>query len=44
MDDLLSAVYANVNCALFDNCILGALTDKTRVLVTHQHHVLLRVD
>ncbi|KAL6604391.1 hypothetical protein LY90DRAFT_663298 [Neocallimastix californiae] len=44
MDDPLSAVDAHVSRALFDNCILGALADKTRVLVTHQLHVLPRVD
>jgi len=44
MDDPLSAVDAHVSRALFDNCILGALSNKTRVLVTHQLHVLPRVD
>eukprot|EP00833_Pecoramyces_ruminatium_P009790 jgi/Orpsp1_1/1183822/evm.model.c7180000086833.2 len=44
MDDPLSAVDAHVSRALFDNCILGALANKTRVLVTHQLHVLPRVD
>jgi len=44
MDDPLSAVDAHVSRALFDNCILGALEGKTRVLVTHQLHVLPDVD
>ncbi|ORX52519.1 hypothetical protein BCR36DRAFT_349904 [Piromyces finnis] len=44
MDDPLSAVDAHVSRALFDNCILGALSNKTRVLVTHQLHVLPKVD
>ncbi|OUM67328.1 hypothetical protein PIROE2DRAFT_34050, partial [Piromyces sp. E2] len=44
MDDPLSAVDAHVSRALFDNCILGALGSKTRVLVTHQLHVLPDVD
>ncbi|ORX63492.1 hypothetical protein BCR32DRAFT_226999, partial [Anaeromyces robustus] len=44
MDDPLSAVDAHVSRALFDNCILGALANKTRILVTHQLHVLPRVD
>ncbi|ORX63493.1 hypothetical protein BCR32DRAFT_330852 [Anaeromyces robustus] len=44
MDDPLSAVDAHVSRALFDNCILGALANKTRILVTHHLHVLPRVD
>jgi len=44
MDDPLSAVDAHVSRALFDNCILGALANKTRILVTHQLHILPRVD
>ncbi|OUM67324.1 hypothetical protein PIROE2DRAFT_53426 [Piromyces sp. E2] len=44
MDDPLSAVDAHVSRALFDNCILSALAGKTRILVTHQLHVLPRVD
>ncbi|KAL6600247.1 hypothetical protein LY90DRAFT_660286 [Neocallimastix californiae] len=44
MDDPLSAVDAHVSRTLFDNCIHGALADKTRILVTHQLHVLPRVD
>jgi len=44
MDDPLSAVDAHVSRDLFDNCIAGALAGKTRILVTHQLHVLPRVD
>jgi ABC-type multidrug transport system fused ATPase/permease subunit len=44
LDDPLSAVDAHVSRYLFDKCILGALKDKTRVLVTHQLHVLPNVD
>ncbi|GJJ74211.1 ATP-binding cassette, subfamily C (CFTR/MRP), member 1 [Entomortierella parvispora] len=44
LDDPLSAVDAHVGKYLFKNCILGALHGKTRVLVTHQLHVLPQVD
>ncbi|OUM67331.1 hypothetical protein PIROE2DRAFT_40147 [Piromyces sp. E2] len=44
MDDPLSAVDAHVSRDLFDNCITGALAGKTRILVTHQLHVLPKVD
>ncbi|KAG4104317.1 P-loop containing nucleoside triphosphate hydrolase protein [Neocallimastix lanati (nom. inval.)] len=44
MDDPLSAVDAHVSRDLFDNCITGALNGKTRILVTHQLHVLPDVD
>ncbi|KAI9339971.1 P-loop containing nucleoside triphosphate hydrolase protein [Obelidium mucronatum] len=44
MDDPLSAVDAHVGRFLFENCILGALKDKTRILVTHQLHFLSRAD
>ncbi|KAJ3059726.1 hypothetical protein HDU98_004224, partial [Podochytrium sp. JEL0797] len=44
MDDPLSAVDAHVGNFLFENCILGALKNKTRILVTHQLHFLSRVD
>ncbi|KAI8831071.1 P-loop containing nucleoside triphosphate hydrolase protein [Chytriomyces cf. hyalinus JEL632] len=44
MDDPLSAVDAHVGRYLFENCILGALKDKTRILVTHQLHFLSRAD
>ncbi|OUM60193.1 hypothetical protein PIROE2DRAFT_54778 [Piromyces sp. E2] len=44
MDDPLSAVDAHVSRHLFENCICGALAKKTRVLVTHQLHLLPKVD
>ncbi|ORY42753.1 P-loop containing nucleoside triphosphate hydrolase protein [Rhizoclosmatium globosum] len=44
LDDPLSAVDAHVGRALFEECILGRLAGKTRVLVTHQLHFLPRVD
>ncbi|KAF9169153.1 hypothetical protein BGX21_010914 [Mortierella sp. AD011] len=44
LDDPLSAVDAHVGKYLFKNCIAGALQGKTRVLVTHQLHVLPQVD
>ncbi|KAF9086556.1 hypothetical protein BGX27_003172, partial [Mortierella sp. AM989] len=44
LDDPLSAVDAHVGKYLFKNCIMGALQGKTRVLVTHQLHVLPQVD
>ncbi|KAG0334412.1 hypothetical protein BG004_000426, partial [Podila humilis] len=44
LDDPLSAVDAHVGKYLFKKCILGALQGKTRVLVTHQLHVLPQVD
>eukprot|EP00850_Spirogloea_muscicola_P015101 SM000113S24057 [mRNA] locus=s113:209143:220544:+ [translate_table: standard] len=36
LDDPLSAVDAHVGRHLFDNCINGELSKKTRILVTHQ--------
>ncbi|KAJ3033620.1 hypothetical protein HDV00_006018 [Rhizophlyctis rosea] len=44
LDDPLSAVDAHVGRHLFEECICGALSGKTRVLVTHQLHCLPRVD
>eukprot|EP00833_Pecoramyces_ruminatium_P000081 jgi/Orpsp1_1/1174113/evm.model.c7180000048971.1 len=44
LDDPLSAVDAHVSRYLFDNCILNALKNKTRILVTHQLHILPKVD
>lgn len=44
LDDPLSAVDAHVGRHLFEQCLCGALADKTRVLVTHQLHLLPQVD
>lgn len=44
MDDPLSAVDAHVGRHIFDNAICGLLTDKCRILATHQLHVLNRCD
>ncbi|KAJ3107343.1 Multidrug resistance-associated protein 1 [Phlyctochytrium bullatum] len=44
LDDPLSAVDAHVGRYLFDHCIQGALSNRTRVLVTHQLHFLPRCD
>ncbi len=44
LDDPLSAVDASVGQALFTRCISKALAGKTRVLVTHQVHLLTNVD
>ncbi|EJD45444.1 ATP-dependent bile acid permease [Auricularia subglabra TFB-10046 SS5] len=44
LDDPLSAVDAHVGHALVDECFEGAMKGRTRVLVTHQLHVLPRVD
>jgi len=44
LDDPLSAVDAHVSEHIFNRCILGALREKTRILVTHQVHLLSRCD
>ncbi|TYJ53514.1 hypothetical protein B9479_005845 [Cryptococcus floricola] len=44
LDDPLSALDAGVGKAIFFNAIIGALGDKTRVLVTHALHFLPYVD
>ncbi|XP_044268136.1 probable multidrug resistance-associated protein lethal(2)03659 isoform X2 [Tribolium madens] len=44
VNDPLSAVDTHVGKQLFDQCILGFLKDKTRVLVTHQIQFLGQVD
>ncbi|BFZ56150.1 ATP-binding cassette transporter yor1 [Savitreella phatthalungensis] len=44
LDDPLSAVDAHVGNHLFEKCICGLLAGKTRILVTHQLHILPRVD
>ena len=40
LDDPLSAVDAHVSEFIFNNTIIGALMEKTRLLVTHQDHLL----
>ncbi|CAN8105605.1 unnamed protein product [Discula destructiva] len=44
LDDPLSAVDSQVGRALFEGAILGLLRGKTRILATHQAHVLKRCD
>ncbi|WRT68580.1 uncharacterized protein IL334_005558 [Kwoniella shivajii] len=44
LDDPLSALDAGVGKAIFFNAIIGALSGKTRVLVTHALHFLPYVD
>ena len=44
LDDPLSALDAGVGKALFFNAIIGALSGKTRILVTHALHFLPYVD
>lgn len=44
LDDPLSAVDTHVGKQLFEECILGYLKGKTRILVTHQLQFLKRAD
>lgn len=44
LDDPLSAVDAHVGRTLLEECICGLMARKTRILVTHQLHVLPRAD
>ncbi|KAG0086734.1 hypothetical protein BGZ92_007908 [Podila epicladia] len=44
MDDPLSAVDAHVGAKLWKECVLKELRGKTRVIATHQLHVLPSVD
>ncbi|CAH2068593.1 unnamed protein product, partial [Iphiclides podalirius] len=44
LDDPLSAVDANVGRQLFEGCINGYLSGRTRILVTHQIHFLKAAD
>ncbi|KAG0646410.1 Multidrug resistance fer6 [Hyphodiscus hymeniophilus] len=44
MDDPLSAVDAHVGRHIFEHAICGMLKGKTRILSTHQLHVLSRCD
>ncbi|KAI9002587.1 hypothetical protein DFJ74DRAFT_696267 [Hyaloraphidium curvatum] len=44
LDDPLSAVDAHVGRHIFEECVLGVLANKTRVLATHQLHILPKAD
>ncbi|KAI9331615.1 P-loop containing nucleoside triphosphate hydrolase protein [Obelidium mucronatum] len=44
LDDVLSAVDAHVGKQIFNECICGALKEKTRLLVTHQLHFVPQAD
>lgn len=44
LDDPLSAVDTHVGRHLFDECISKYLSDKTRVLITHQLQYLKTAD
>ncbi|KAF9436584.1 hypothetical protein BGZ76_003536 [Entomortierella beljakovae] len=44
MDDPLSAVDAHVGKSLWEDCVLKELSKKTRIIATHQLHVLKDVD
>jgi len=44
IDDCLSALDAHVGKAIYNNVILGAISNKTRFLVTHALHFLKNLD
>ncbi|CAG9574110.1 putative ATP-binding cassette protein subfamily C,member 2 [Leishmania major strain Friedlin] len=44
LDDPLSALDAHVGERVVEECFLGALAGKTRVLATHQVHIVPRAD
>ncbi|KAJ3199307.1 hypothetical protein HDU67_002916, partial [Dinochytrium kinnereticum] len=44
LDDPLAALDSHVGKSVFEECIFGSLGGRTRVLVTHQLHVLDKVD
>lgn len=44
LDDPLSALDAEVSRKVFDECITGALANKTRIMVTNQLHFVSRAD
>lgn len=44
LDDPLSSVDNHVANHIFNNCFLGLLKDKTRILVTHRHSFLDKLD
>ncbi len=43
-DDVLSAVDAKVGKHIVENCLLGLISDKTRVLATHQLSLISKAD
>ncbi|CCH46809.1 putative membrane protein [Wickerhamomyces ciferrii] len=43
-DDILSAVDANVGKHIIDNCLLGYIKDKTRILASHQLSLINKAD
>ncbi|GME76499.1 unnamed protein product [Ambrosiozyma monospora] len=44
MDDILSAIDASVGKHIIDRCIMGYLKEKTRVMATHQLHLIGSAD
>ncbi|KAF9575849.1 hypothetical protein EC968_001232 [Mortierella alpina] len=44
MDDPLSAVDAHVGKRLWEDCVLNEMRDRTRIIATHQLHVLPDAD
>ncbi|CAH0561097.1 unnamed protein product [Brassicogethes aeneus] len=44
LDDILSAVDVKVARHIFENCIMGVLRDKTRILCTHHVQYLVYAD
>lgn len=44
LDDCLSAVDAHVGKKIFEQCIMGYLLGKTRIVVTHQLHYIHYAD
>ncbi|CAH6720013.1 oligomycin resistance ATP-dependent permease Yor1p [[Candida] jaroonii] len=44
MDDVLSAVDARVGKHIMENCIMGLLREKTRILATHQLSLISSAD
>lgn len=44
LDDPLSAVDAHVGAHIFQSCVCGLLSDRTRILATHQMQYLPAAD
>ena len=44
LDDVLSALDPEVGTRLFEECILGSMAGRTRIMVTNQAHVLEHCD